>query len=283
MTTQHAIEIHNLSKHYPSLNLEDISFNVPSGFITGFIGPNGAGKTTTIKTILGITSPDAGSITVLGNPVVPGSSEDQIGIVMDEPLYVGDWTVADVETSLKNFYQHWDASKYAHFLNVFKLDANKKVKDLSRGMKVKVQLAVALSHDAKLLILDEPTSGLDPVSRDQVDDILREFVSDDDKTVFFSTHITSDLEKTADYITFLLDGKVAFTGTKDDLLYKYLRVAGGNDLTGDQRAKVIGYRASDLGFEGLILAADAPTFGNGFVVEPANLDEIIVFMNREVA
>jgi ABC-2 type transport system ATP-binding protein len=201
---------------------------------------------------------------------------------MDEPLYVGDWTVADVETSLKNFYQHWDAGKYAHFLKVFKLDANKKVKDLSRGMKVKIQLAVALSHDAKLLILDEPTSGLDPVSRDQVDDILRDFVSDDDKTVFFSTHITSDLEKTADFITFLLDGKVAFTGTKDDLLDKYMRVAG-DDLSSDQRAKVIGYRASDLGFEGLILAADAPAFGNGFVVEPANLDEIIVFMNREVA
>lgn len=212
------LEIRELEKHYDQFSLRKVSFSVPKGFIMGFIGPNGSGKTTTIKCLLGLTKYDAGEIELFEQvrETLDAAINEEIGVVMDSSFYVQDWSVDDVEKAVSLFYSKWDARQYDRLLKRFRLNRKKKVKELSRGMKVKLMLAVALSHDAKLLILDEPTSGLDPSARDEICELLGEFVMDEEKSVLFSTHITSDLEKIADYITFILDGKVVYTGLKDD-------------------------------------------------------------------
>jgi ABC-2 type transport system ATP-binding protein len=194
---------------------------------------------------------------------------------------VDDWTVAEVEANLSPFYKAWDSKAFADYLEQFNLERGKKIKELSRGMKVKIQLAVALSHEAKLLVLDEPTSGLDPVARDEVCDILREFVVDESRSVLFSTHITSDLEKTADYITFILDGSIVYSGSKDALLEKYTRVTGGiGDLSPEQKTLVIGYREHSTGFEGMTETVNLKEFPPAVLTEAINLDEIIIYMNK---
>ena len=269
------LEVRELRKSYGSFALDDVTFEVPRGYIMGFVGPNGAGKTTTIKLILGMIKPDSGSVNVPG--------KEQIGIVMDAPLYVDEWTMNGVESAISPFYQNWDAIKFSEYLKKFGLGAKKKVKELSRGMKVKLQIAAALSHDAKLLILDEPTSGLDPVARDEICDLLREFVTDDGRSVLFSTHITTDLEKTADYTTFILDGRIVFFGAKDALLEKYARVTGGlSEISEEQKKLIIGYREHGTGFEGLIETANIAKMPRGVLSEQATLDEIIIFMNKGV-
>jgi ABC-2 type transport system ATP-binding protein len=277
------LEVRGLYKKYPTFSLEDVSFDVPAGYITGFIGPNGAGKTTTIKSILGITRPDHGEIRLFGQTARPGMGTGAIGVVMDNPLYPEIWTVREVESAIAPLYQNWNHEMYASYLKRFAIDGKKKVQDLSRGMKVKIQMAAALSHDAKLLILDEPTSGLDPVARDETCDILRDFIQEESKSVLFSTHITSDLEKTADYITFILEGRIAFTGTKEALMEKYLRIAGGiGELTPQQKSHIIGYREHAAGFEGMVEASDRHLFGSRTMLEAISLEEIIIFRNKGV-
>ena len=276
------LEVRGLRKSYGSFTLNDVSFDVPGGYIMGFVGPNGAGKTTTVKLILNVIQSDAGEVRLFGGENAVSSNE-QIGVVMDAPLYVDDWKLSDVEKAVSPFYPQWDKGSFAGHLKRFGLDPKKKVKELSRGMKIKLQIAVALSHNAKLLILDEPTSGLDPVARDEICDLLREFVTDEGKSVLFSTHITSDLDKTADHITFILNGSIVFTGAKDDLLEKYARVTGGpGDLNAEQKQLVIGYREHGTGFEGMVEAADTGKLPKGVLTEEISLDEIIIFMNKGV-
>ncbi|MDR3119823.1 MAG: ABC transporter ATP-binding protein [Clostridiales bacterium] len=275
------LEVRELSKNYGAFTLNGVTFDVPRGFIMGFIGPNGAGKTTAIKLILGVIQGDSGSVKLFGDENANAKNQ-KIGVVMDAPLYVDDWAVRDVEAAVSPFYPNWNAAGFAGYLKRFGLEAKKKVKELSRGMKVKLQIAVALSHDAQLLILDEPTSGLDPVARDEICDLLREFVTDENKSVFFSTHITSDLEKTADYITFILGGNIVFTGTKDALTEKYCRVTGGlDDIDGEQKKFVTGYREHGTGFEGMAETANVEKLPSAVLSEPITLDEIIIFMCRE--
>ncbi len=205
------LEVRGLRKSYKEFALKNVSFAVPEGYIMGFVGPNGAGKTTTIKSILNMVSYESGEIKALGMDAKADAMtiNERIGVVMDTPFYVSEWRVRDVEKALAPFYQGWSANKFASMLKRFGLDPMKRVKELSRGMKLKLMLAAAFSHDARLLILDEPTSGLDPVARDELADILREFMLDETKGVLFSTHITSDLDKLADYITFIRDGEPA--------------------------------------------------------------------------
>lgn len=277
------LEIKNLNKKYDTFSLSDVSFSVPAGYIMGFIGPNGAGKTTTIKSVLNMISPDGGEVTLFGGKEAIDSPElkDSIGVVMDLPFYVEDWKVKDVEMAVSPFYHHWDRSVFDSYLKRFDIAKTKRVKELSRGMKVKLMLAVALSHGAKLLVLDEPTSGLDPVARDELMDILGEFMKDDRNGVLFSTHITSDLEKIADYITFIAGGKIVYTGEKDRLLESFVRVTGGaNDLTAEQKKRVIGYREHSVGFEGMIATENLRTLPKGIISEKINLDEIIIYMNK---
>ncbi|MDR1002866.1 MAG: ABC transporter ATP-binding protein [Oscillospiraceae bacterium] len=267
------LEVKNLCKKYPAFELKSISFDVPKGYISGFIGPNGAGKTTTLKSILGIINVEDSAVNLCGNNIC------DIGVVMDTPFYPDEWTVAETGAALAPFYIGWNVSEYNKYVEKFNLDKKKKVKDLSRGMKVKLQLAAALSHNAKLLILDEPTSGLDPVAREEVCDILQEFISDGEKSVLFSTHITADLEKIADFIVFIVNGEIIYSGTKDRFVEKYRRIAG-QTIDENLTPHTIGRRKHGTGFEAMINSADMAKF-SGFSIEPVSIDEIIIFINRE--
>jgi len=276
-----AITVRNLRKSYPTFSLQNVTLDVPAGYITGFIGPNGAGKTTVIKSLLGMSHFDSGDISVLGtDPSGSAAVNNRLGIILDAPLYVDDWTAQDVESAIAPFYAQWQSARFAELLQRFGIDRRKKVKELSRGMKVKLTLAAALSHGADLLILDEPTSGLDPVARNELCDLLQEFVSNETKSILFSTHITSDLEKIADYIVFILNGQIIFSGEKDALLEKYMLVKGGTDDFPALKPYIIGLREHGMGFEGIIETSRASMLPRGVLAESATLEEIIVFMGH---
>ncbi len=272
-------ELNGVSKQFRNFSLTDVSFSLPQGFIMGFIGQNGAGKTTTIKLMLNMLNRDGGNIRIFGLDNIQYEQEikERVGVVLDQPFYVEDWTLRDVEAALSPFYQKWDSFTYHRQLNDFALDSKKKVKELSRGMKVKLMIAVALSHQADLLILDEPTSGLDAVARSELMEILSDFIADESKGILFSTHITADLEKIADYITFIRDGRILSSCTKDDLLERYLIVRGGlGSLSSVQQREVIGYREHGVGFDGLIESRKRHLLPASVVTEKSNLDEIVI-------
>jgi ABC-2 type transport system ATP-binding protein len=278
------LELKGVCKRFDSFALRDVGFALPGGFIMGFIGPNGAGKTTTIKLILNMLARDSGDIQVFGqdNLAHERAVKERVGVVLDQPFYVEEWRLTDVGNALAPFYRRWDAGKYAKLLGEFGLDPKKKVKALSRGMKMKLMIAAALSHEADLLILDEPTSGLDAVARSELIEILGDFVSDESKGVLFSTHITPDLEKIADYITFIAHGKIHYTGTKDDLLERYSLVKGGlNVLNADQKSHILGYREHRVGFDGLIETSRLRGLPENVLTEPVSLDELVVKLNME--
>lgn len=278
------LEINNITKDYKKFKIDNISFNLPKGYIMGFIGANGAGKTTTIKLILNMIKRDSGEIKVFGLDNIREEEriKEQIGVVFDECYYLEDWTLNDVEKAVSMFYKNWNSSIYEKYLKEFNLARDKKVKDLSRGMRMKLMIAVAFSHEAKLLILDEPTSGLDPVARDEFLDILRDYIEDEEKSVIFSSHITSDIEKIADYITYINNGKIIFTGEKDEFLEKYCIIKGGKeDITESQKKEIIGLRIHSTGFEGLIELKKAVGFSSKVIIGKASLDEIMIYMNKE--
>ena len=278
------LSVQGLSKHFKGFSLTDVSFSLPKGYIMGFIGPNGAGKTTTIKLMLNMLRRDAGSVSMLGMDSVARETDikQRLGVVMDQAFYVGEWRLTDVEKALNPFYTKWSGDTYANLLKRFDLDKAKKVKDLSRGMKMKLMIAAALSHQAELLILDEPTSGLDAVVRDELMDILLDFISDENKGVLFSTHITADLEKIADYITFISGGRVLMSDLKDDLMEKYLDVRGGlGTLNAEQRDALIGYKEHCVGFEGMVEKEKLALLPKDVVVQPCTLDELVIRFNLE--
>jgi ABC-2 type transport system ATP-binding protein len=221
-----AIEVDGLRVSYPGFEL-NASFNVPTGFVTGFIGKNGAGKTTTLKALLGMAIPNAGSIQLLGRPAGDVTLKDELGILFEQPYFQEDWTHKDIERAISPFYSRWSSEVWQTLLERFGLPQNRKFKQYSRGMRMKLGLAAALAHDAQMLILDEPTGGLDSVARDEMLDIFHEYVLDENKTVFFSTHITSDLEKIADRVILISKGKIIFDMDKDELLEKFALVRGG--------------------------------------------------------
>jgi ABC-2 type transport system ATP-binding protein len=275
------IEVHNLCKNYNLFSLKNVSFAVPEGSICGFIGPNGAGKTTVIKSILGLIFPDSGEI-IVKQELVQSENKTRIGVILDNHMYIEDWKCSDVGDAIALCNKLFDKENFGSLLKKFHIDERKKVKELSRGMKVKLQLAAALSGKAEILILDEPTSGLDPSARDDVCDIIREFIIDGGKGVLFSSHITSDLEKCADYIIFINRGEIVFNGTKDELCAKYIRISGGiDDITVSQKADIIGYREHRFGFEGLIERKKAADFSDKILKESATLEEIIIFYDRD--
>lgn len=279
------LEINNITKDYKKFKIDNISFNLPKGYIMGFIGANGVGKTTTIKLILNMIKRESGEIKVFGLDNIREEEriKEQIGVVFDECYYLEDWTLNDVEKAVSMFYKNWNSSIYEKYLKEFNLARDKKVKDLSRGMRMKLMIAVAFSHEAKLLILDEPTSGLDPVARDEFLDILRDYIEDEEKSVIFSSHITSDIEKIADYITYINNGKIIFTGEKDEFLEKYCIIKGGKeDITESQKKEIIGLRMHSTGFEGLIELKKAVGFSSKVIIEKASIDEIMIYMNKEV-
>ena len=258
--------------------LRDVSFELPTGYVMGLIGANGAGKTTTIRCLLGMRRIDAGEIELLGHPVPgPVALRQDVGVVLDHTYLVADWRLSEVERTLRPFYDRWDTTRYRQLLDEFGLDPKAKVKDLSRGMSMKLMIAVALSHQARLLVLDEPTSGLDPVTRDELVGIVGDFLLDEGHSVLFSTHITSDLDRIGDYVTLIHDGRIVRTGTKDDLLAAYRVVrAGPDDLTGLPGIHLIGLRRTATGAQALVRTDEADLLGGDVLVEPPTLEEIAV-------
>jgi ABC-2 type transport system ATP-binding protein len=248
----------------------------------GLVGPNGAGKTTTIQLILNMLEKESGEIRVFGHDNVKSENaiKQDVGVVFDSSFYVDSWTVKDTGKAVSIFYGGWKQEVFSEMVSRFGLPWNKKVGELSRGMQMKLMLACAFSHDAKLLILDEPTSGLDPVTRDEFLEILQDYIKDGERSVLFSTHITTDLTRVADYITLLRNGEMVFTGSMEALLDGYRLVKGRKeDLTPELRGKLMGLRKTDVGFEGLLKADEARQYG-GCVVDDATLDDIVIGVSR---
>ena len=222
------LEINNLTKKYSAFELKSISFQIKAGEVTGFIGRNGAGKTTAIKSILNLVHPDAGNVRILGMDYLDNEDEikQQIGYVVGGTNYYKRKKLKDIVAITRIFYDNWDDESYRHYLDAFKLDENKRIMELSEGMKVKFYLTLALSHQARLLILDEPTSGLDPVSRDEINEIFRK-LAEKGVAILFSTHITSDLEKCADKITYIKNGELLLSTKKEDFIRHFTGEKGG--------------------------------------------------------
>lgn len=217
------LEVKNLSKKYNGFELKDINLNLPKGMIIGLIGENGAGKTTTIKSILNLIKIDNGEIKIFGLNIKENEKriKEDIGVVLDDSFYSEYLNPTDINKVMKKIYKNWDEKQYFNYLEDFKLPRNKISKEFSSGMKMKLKIAIALSHHPKLLILDEPTSGLDPVARSEMLDIFQEFIQNEENSIFVSSHITSDLEHIADYITFINNGEIVLSKTRDELLEKY--------------------------------------------------------------
>ncbi|WP_131043167.1 ABC transporter ATP-binding protein [Clostridioides difficile] len=277
------LDVKSLSKSYADFALNKISFSLPMGYIMGLIGPNGSGKTTTIKSILNMVKPDNGCITVFGqdNIIAEQEIKKNIGVVFDSSYFVDEWNMSDVEKAFMSFYSAWDTKKYWSLLSKFNITKEKRVKALSKGMQMKLMLACAFSYDATLLILDEPTSGLDPVSRDELLEILSGYIEDGKHSVLFSTHITSDLEKIADYITYINLGELIFTGEKEEFIDGYRIVNGDKkSLEPELESKLIGLRTFTTGYEALIKKEDLlyASQAESFI---ASIDDIVVFMSRQ--
>lgn len=276
------LEVTNLCKSFDRFELKDISFELPPGYIMGLIGPNGAGKTTLIKLILNMLRRDGGEIKIMGLDNIDNEQQAKknVGVVFDSNYFNSDWKVPQAEKSLSVFYENWDSKKYSALLDRFNIPLSSRIGALSKGMQMKLMLACAFSYDARLLILDEPTAGLDPVSRDELLEILSEYIEDGQHSVLFSTHITGDLESAADYITYINRGEMYFTGPKDEFTDSFRLVKGGcGDLTGDLENKLIGIRKYSSGFEALIKTEDTADFPD-LAAEPAPIDKIIVFTSK---
>ena len=270
-----AIEIKNLSKHYQGFSLENLNLTLPSGCIMGLVGENGAGKSTTIRMLLGMARPDGGEITVFGQKMDAGLRE-RIGVVLDEPGYPGCMTAAQIGKMLSGLYRGWEKETFEGYLTSLRIPENKPFKDFSKGMKMKLCLAAALSHGAKLLILDEATSGLDPVVRDELLDIFNDFTRDEGNSVLISSHIVSDLEKICDYIAFLHRGKLMLCREKDELLNEFTFVQGSKEEI-DALAP-IGRRDGRFGTEAIVRRNAVP---EGMKTSPITIEDLFVFMAKE--
>ncbi len=279
---EYAIEVNNLTKKYDGFTLDNVSFKVPKGSIMGFIGQNGAGKSTTINAILNIVKRDEGEIKLFGLDNLKNETEvkENLAAVFDELPFNEDLNAKILSKVMSDIYKNWDEKVFFNYLDLFSLPSKKAFKKFSKGMKMKLQIAVALSHHAKLLIMDEATTGLDPVVRNEILDIFMEYLQDENNTIFMSTHITSDLEKIADMVTFIDKGKIILSGYKDEILDNYgIIKCGKAEFESVDSADYIGIRHTDYGVEMLVddrrKAAEKYT---DMVVDKTTLDEIMVFL-----
>lgn len=281
------LEIKNLYKDYGDFQLQDISFSLPSGYIMGLVGPNGAGKTTIIKTIMNLIMKDSGEINIFGKDHQTDEVEvkQNIGFVYDNPNYYEHLNLKQLKNVIAPFYKTWDESVFQDLVARFDLPLKKTLNKFSKGMTMKGALAIALSHHADFIIMDEPTSGLDPVFRRELLDILREIMQDENQSILFSTHITTDIEQVADYITFIFDGKVAFSKTKDEITEQFSLVKGGHELLDhDTRKALLGIRNNEFGFEALTddLTSTRRLFGDQVIYDKASLEDIMYFTKLNV-
>ncbi|ENQ3104299.1 ABC-2 type transport system ATP-binding protein [Bacillus sp. 491mf] len=276
------LELKNVCKDYQGFSVRNVNFTLPRGYIMGFIGPNGSGKSTTIKMIMNLVKRNSGEIHIFGkdNQKYEKEVKQNIGFVYDENHYYEDLTCEQMKRIIAPLYKKWDEEQYESYMERLQVPKNKKIKQLSKGMKMKYAIAMALSHHAELIIMDEPTAGLDPVVRSELLDILQEVVMEEEISVLFSTHITTDLERIADYITFINEGEIVFTGEKDELLENYIIVKGSNDLLDEEGKELFsGLRKNKYGFEGLARDKQAVVewFGQEVVLEKPTFDDIIVY------
>ncbi|MCQ2815369.1 MAG: ABC transporter ATP-binding protein [Bacilli bacterium] len=276
------LKIESLNKKYPTFELKNVSFEIKPGQIMGFIGRNGAGKTTTLKSIMNLVHYDSGKITAFGKDMNEFELENKqrIGFALSELNYYPNKTIRQLSNVTKRFYKNFDQVKFDEMCKVFSLDIDKKLDELSSGMKVKFSVAIALSHHAELLILDEPTSGLDPVSRSEVLDLFKQIVKDGRRSILFSTHITSDLDKCATDITYIRNGEIIFSGKKEEFIDSYFYV---NDVTKNAKLlnEYISYKEDEKSIEGLILKSKKEIFENNKITAKVpDLEQIMVFLER---
>jgi ABC-2 type transport system ATP-binding protein len=281
-----ALEIKGLRKEYKNFRLNDISLHLPSGYIMGLIGPNGAGKTTLIKLILNLVQRESGEIKIFGtdNLIHETDIKSRIGFVHEEPHYYSYLRVKEMRALLSRFYIHWNDDRFYNLCGEFNLPLNKRISTLSRGTKMKLSLALALSHDADFLLMDEPTTGLDPVFRRDLLKKFSEIIQNENKAVLFSTHITSDLERIADYITYIQNGEILFSCTKDHLFETWALVKGGNEILNHESKKLFeGIRKGPYGFKALTSDKEAvqkALSGKNIILEKPSLDDIMILLSR---
>ena len=275
-----ALTITGLTKKYSNFVLDNISFSIPSRSIVGLIGENGAGKSTTINSILGLIKKDSGKITVLGHDIdtFDCAVKEKIGVVFDGSNFSEELTPAKLSKVLRDIYSSWEQSYFNRLLDQLNIPATKKIKTFSKGMKMKLSIAVAFAHHPQLLILDEATSGLDPIVRDDVLDMFLEFVRDEEHSILVSSHITSDLEKVADYIVFIHTGKIIFCEPKDELLEHYgIIKCGAAQFDAIDKNDIVTYRKQD--YEWQVLVANREKVAKKYpkaMVIPATIDEIML-------
>ena len=276
---ENMLEVCGISKQYKGFRLENISFALPSGYIMGLVGPNGAGKTTIIKSIINAVNLDSGSVNIFGLNVHENEIriKDKLGYISDTVYFLDEWTAKDVNLIMSKIHSSWRNTDFEKYMREFDLPTKKQIKDYSSGMKTKLMLASVFSRDTELLILDEPTSGLDPVMRDEFLTLIKEYIRDGRRSVLYSTHITTDLEKTADYITFINGGNLVFTDEIDILREKYYLVKDSLDALDGIIGSCIGIRRYDYGFEALVSRENLIKMPEACVRQSANIDDIVVF------
>lgn len=277
---ENALEITGLCKQYKGFALRDVTFMLPSGCVMGFIGENGAGKTTTIKAILNLIHRDAGSIRVLGQDNIGDERavKERIGVVLEDGCFLNTMNARQVDVLMGKAYKNWNSEHFFGFLKRFGIDDGKKIKDYSKGMRMKVNIAAALSHDAELLLMDEPTSGLDPVVRDEVLDLFYDFMQDEGHSILLSSHITSDLDKIADYITFIHQGRIVLSDPRDKLLDTYgVLHCTAEQLVALDPSAVRGKRVGAFGCEALVRRDGVPA---NWPIEPVNIEQMMLFLTR---
>jgi ABC-2 type transport system ATP-binding protein len=277
------LSVENLCKKYEKFELKNVSFSLEKGYIMGFIGRNGAGKTTTLKSMLRLVHPDNGKVTMFGQDFAENelACKQKIGFMLGGVDFFPTKKLRVIAEVTSRFYTNWDNAEYKRCLERFELDPEKKINELSAGMRVKFSLALALSHHAELLILDEPTSGLDPVSRDELLILFQDLIEDGEHSILFSTHITSDLEKCADFITYIKDGAIIALSDKDSFLDAYRMINGSTDqLNNVLKANLIGLHQHKFGFEGMIKKSDL-SLAKDVEVSPADLENIMIHIERE--
>lgn len=282
---ENVIELKNVNQKFKKFEVEDFSLSVKKGYVTGFIGPNGAGKSTIIKIIMNMLKPDSGDIKVFGENYRDAEKDikERIGIVFDDNVFFEQLNLKEMKDIISPAYKNWDEVQFNEYIERFELPMKTKTKTFSKGMKMKASLAFALSHHAELIIMDEPTAGLDPVFRRELLEILYDLMQDGEKTIFFSSHITTDLDRIADYITFINDGKHIFTKEAYSVDETYAMVKGPLDfLDPEIEEQFVSLRKASTGFEGLTDQVKVITelANERLIVEKATLEDIIYYTKR---
>ena len=275
------IEIKNLNKDYQNFALKDVNFSIPTGYVTGFIGRNGMGKTTTIKSILSLIQYQGEILSIHGDEKTKLDNQ-KIGVIMDDSFLAKDWNMELVNQAMKVGYDKWEENTYWNFLEKFNIDKKLKVKELSRGMKIKLMLSIALSHNAELLILDEPTSGLDPSMREEFVEVISDYMQDDKHTVLFSTHITQDLETIADYIVFIDNGEIVLALEKEEFINHFMILKCGLESQNmlDSSA-ILGQKKTKYNIEYLVKRDAIDEIPNEYVEDEITIDKIMILYGRE--